>query len=112
MVTITLTAEQLSFVMQDAFRKVINERELVNPPSLEQKEFLNVEEAADFLGLKPPTIYSHVGKKAIPHNKVGGRLYFSKAKLVEWIEAGCQRTVAEISKEARNSVGGKRRGRL
>lgn len=47
---------------------------------------LTVREAANFLRLKPDTIYKKVGKNLIPHFKVGGKILFDKNELIHWIE--------------------------
>lgn len=52
----------------------------------EEKELLNLEQAAEFLSVSRSTIYSFVSQKKIPHMKKGKRLYFSKVTLREWIE--------------------------
>lgn len=55
-----------------------------------QKEdvLLSLKEAADLLGLQTGTMYQKVNKKELPYRKRGNRLYFSKAELLEHIEAG------------------------
>ena len=65
-----------------------------------QDELLSVSQAAKFLNLSVPTLYSKVSRKEVPVNKQGKRLYFYKAELVEWIKAGRKKTVSEIAKEA------------
>ncbi len=47
---------------------------------------ITVKEAANFLRLKPDTIYKKVGKNLIPHYKVGGKILFDKNELLNWIE--------------------------
>lgn len=68
----------------------------------EEKEdtLLSISEASIFLNLKVPTIYGLVSRSAIPHNKVGKKLYFSKQDLFEWIKSGRKMTVAETMAKA------------
>lgn len=68
-----------------------------------EKEILNVEEAADFLGIAKSSVYRKVSNREVPHFKKGSKLYFSKPDLIEWIGEGKQRTVTEIT----NKVFGK-----
>ena len=56
------------------------------------ERFLTVVEAAEFLRVKPSTIYSWVSQGRIPHSKVGSRVIFEKSALVEFVnkEDGCE----------------------
>ena len=47
-------------------------------------ELYNVKEAAEFLGLKPATVYSMVSRGEIPVSKRGRSLVFSRNRLIEW----------------------------
>ena len=40
--------------------------------------------AAEFLGVSVPTVYRHVARETIPHVKLGGRVLFRLADVVEW----------------------------
>ena len=51
-----------------------------------QEEMLNIKDAAIFLGLSVPTLYSKVSRKEIPYHKPGKRLYFQKSELLDWIK--------------------------
>ena len=80
---------------------------LIHP---ESDKFLTVHEAANFLDLAAPTIYSLVSKGEIPVNKRGKRLYFSKMELEEWVKAGRKKTNSEIAEEAENYFLNKKKG--
>lgn len=51
---------------------------------------LFIEQASLFLGLAKGTLYNKVSKNEIPHRKpkAGGRLYFFKSELIDWIDNG------------------------
>src|SRR5213080_5118032 len=51
-----------------------------------QGQFLSVEEAAEFLRLKPTTLYSWVSNDKIPYSKVGSRVLFEREALVEFVK--------------------------
>lgn len=78
-------------VLQQFFEKIdkIEEHILERQKAVEipTKEFLTVKEAAKFLDLKVPTIYSKVHKREIPFIKIGRRLYFSKEDLIEHLNS-------------------------
>lgn len=57
-------------------------------PTDQQKRFLTIQEAAEFLHLTVPTIYSKVSKGELPVMKRGKRLYFSRIDLMEYVNTG------------------------
>lgn len=63
--------------------------------SPETSDLMTVEQAAIFLSLSVPTIYTKVSRKELPVNKRGKRLYFSKEELCAWIKAGKKATRPE-----------------
>ena len=67
--------------------------QLFGVPSLESKSepvarklphFLRVEEVADLLRCKKRTIYDMVEQRRIPYRRVGGRLLFDLAEIIEF----------------------------
>lgn len=50
------------------------------------KEILNVEEAAQLIGISPDSINYYVQTNKIPHKKIGKHTRFSKAYLLKWME--------------------------
>jgi excisionase family DNA binding protein len=62
-------------------------------------KLMTVTEAAAFINLSVPTIYSLVHKGAIPTNKKRKRLYFLQSELTDWIISGRRKTIAEIESE-------------
>lgn len=55
--------------------------------------------AVEITRLARRTIYKLTHRREIPHRRVGGRLYFRRAELEAWIDAGRRRTVAEVAVE-------------
>ncbi len=47
---------------------------------------LGVNAVCELTGKSRPTIYRYVSEKAIPAHKQGGRLYFFKSEILEWIK--------------------------
>ena len=71
-------------------------------PTTEQPEqLLTIQEAAEFLSLAVPTMYSKVSKNEIPFMKRSKRLYFSRTELMEYIKEGRKKSNAEIEAEAK-----------
>ena len=70
------------------------------PPTEQPEQLLTVLEAAEFLSLTVPTIYSKVSKGELPVMKRSKRLYFSRTELLEYIKDGRKKSNAEIEQEA------------
>lgn len=60
---------------------------------------LSIDEASKFIGKSKPTIYAYVSRNEIPHSKSGGRLYFFKSELINWIKQSKVKTIQELEEE-------------
>lgn len=101
MIIVQLDSEQLSNLIQSSVRKVLKETphqkvETTTPP----EQFLNIQEAAEFLSLTVPTMYSKVSKGELPVMKRSKRLYFSSIELLKYIKDGRKKSNVEIEAEA------------
>lgn len=79
--------------------------DLKNNPSKDVKtcpteQLLTIQEAAKFLKLTVPTIYSKVSKGELPVMKRSKRLYFSSVQLMEYIKEGAKFSNSEIEAKA------------
>src|SRR5690554_3466352 len=54
----------------------------------EPDELMTIKQAGEFLHLTVQTLYNKVSKNEIPFMKRGKRLYFSKDKLIEYLQQG------------------------
>lgn len=63
-------------------------------------DLMTVKEAAEFLNLTVPTIYSKVSRGELPFMKRSKRLYFSKNELLNYLKAGRVQTNKEIQEQA------------
>lgn len=100
-----LTFEQLPDAVTMLTKEVSELKRLLietqaQTPTDEPEKFLNIEEAADFLRLAIPTVYSKVSRGELPVMKQGKRLYFSRAELLDYLKAGRKKTNAEIEQDA------------
>lgn len=66
----------------------------------EENELLGAKEAASFLGISKSSIYSKSRSGEIPSMKRGGRLYFLKQQLIDYVKSGSKKSNAEIEQEA------------
>ena len=70
-------------------------------PTEHPEQLLSIQQAAEFLSLSVPTLYSKVSKGELPVMKRGKRLYFSRTELMEYIKEGRKKSNAEIEQEAK-----------
>jgi excisionase family DNA binding protein len=57
----------------------------VQPP--QEREVMEAEEVAAFLGVDRKTVYDYAGRGVIPCRRLGKRLLFSRSALVVWLGA-------------------------
>ena len=50
-----------------------------------ERRFLNIDEVAEYLGLKKGTVYSWVCYKKIPHIKMGRLVKFDIRQIDDWM---------------------------
>jgi len=83
----------------DNIKDLLLESQKVPPP---YADLLTIKQAAEFLSLSVPTLYTKVSRKEIPVNKRGKRLYFSTDELSTWIKSGRRKTQEEIQSTAKS----------
>ena len=76
-----------------------------------EKEFLNIKELAEYLGMKSSTLYFHVENGDIPHYRVGRLIRFRKRDIDHWMEAN-RRERVDLSKMASQMLAGTAQRRL
>lgn len=79
-------------------------------PTDHPEQLLTIQQAAEFLSLSVPTLYSKVSKGELPVMKRGKRLYFSRTELMEYIKEGRKKSNAEIEAEAEAYLTDKKKG--
>jgi excisionase family DNA binding protein len=66
------------------------------------KEVLSIEECATFTSLSVNHIYRLTSQRAIPFYKpMGGKIYFKKKEIENWLLQGRQATDSEIKSQAK-----------
>ena len=108
MIIVQLDSEQLSNLIQSSVREVLKE---TPPQTVEPTEqFLTIQEAAEFLSLTVPTMYSKVSKGELPVMKRSKRLYFSRTELLKYLKDGRKKSNAEIEQEAKAYLSNNKKG--
>lgn len=79
-------------------------------PTEQLEQLLTIQEAAEFLSLTVPTMYSKVSKGELPVMKRSKRLYFSRTELMEYLKDGRKKSNAEIEQEAKAYLSNNKKG--
>jgi excisionase family DNA binding protein len=110
-VFISLPIEDLQTVIIDCVNSCLknNEQESKTPTD-QPEQLLTIQEAAEFLSLTVPTMYSKVSKGELPVMKRGKRLYFSRTELLEYVKTGRKKSNAEIEQEAKAYLSNNKKG--
>lgn len=70
------------------------EKELLIMPSELSEKWIGVEEAADYLGVKPSTVREWIKKQTgIPAHKIGKQWKFKISDLEQWIKSGASANI-------------------
>nr|NQU93080.1 helix-turn-helix domain-containing protein [Bacteroidota bacterium] len=91
---VTMLTNEVSELKQLLLNK--SEQQPTDPP----EQLLTIQEAAEFLSLTVPTLYSKCSKGELPVMKRSKRLYFSRTELMDYIKVGRKKSNAEIEAEA------------
>ena len=111
MIIVQLDSEQLSKLIQSSIRTVLKETQTnTDEPNDQQERLLTIREAADFLSLTVPTMYSKVSKGELPVMKRSKRLYFSRTELLDYLKEGRKKSNAEIDQEAQAYFSNNKKG--
>ena len=103
----SLTFDQLPQAVAMLTKEVSELKQLLLQKSEQQatppaEQLLDVQQAADFLNLSVPTIYSKVSRGELPVMKRGKKLHFSNTELMQYLKDGRKLTYSEIETEAEN----------
>lgn len=63
-------------------------------------QLFTIDEAAEFLNLSKPTLYSKASRGELPFMKRSKRLYFSRLELLDYLKEGRRQSNAEIEAKA------------
>lgn len=99
MIILQLEIEELTKLIENIVRKVVNET-YSQKPQQEPEIIFTIQEAAKFLSLSVPTIYGLISKREIPVMKRSKRCYFLKSELIDYLKEGRHKTVTDIEDAA------------
>lgn len=114
---VVLSTRNIDDLISDIANEVVRKTALWtvgNPPQseIDPNEKLTVQEAAKFLGITVPTLYSKNSLGELPSCKAPGtkRLFFFKKDLLDYMKQGRKLTNHEIQAEALKGLTKKRKG--
>lgn len=99
--------DKLPEVIRQLFEKIEKMEEMLHelqPKEQQDNQLLSITEAAEFLKVTVPALYTKVSRQQIPVSKPGKRLYFNKTELKKWILASRKKTLAELKIEAEEHI--------
>ena len=109
-VLISLPIEDLQTVIIDCVNSCLrNNKQESKAPTNQTEQLLTIQEAAEFLSLTVPTMYSKVSKGELPVMKRSKRLYFSRTELLDYLKEGRKKSNAEIEQEAKAYLSNKKK---
>lgn len=79
-----ISKEELKEVLKEIIEPLV-EKHFKKLKPVDEKPFIQIEEAAALLNLARQTIYTMVSQGKIPFYKRGKRLYFKKSELIDWV---------------------------
>lgn len=100
---------ELETLIQNSVERALKANAKTEQASTQTEQFLTIQEAAQFLSLTVPTMYSKCSKNEISFMKRGKRLYFSRIELMEYLKAGRKKSNNEIEAEALKYLTNKKR---
>ncbi len=66
----------------------------------QNKDLLNIQEAADYLQMSVATLYTFNSRKKIPFCRVTGKVFYRRSVLDIWLASGERKTTAQLRREA------------
>ena len=76
-----------------------------------EKEFMNIDELSQYLGIKKSTLYAKVERREIPFYRLGRLIVFKKDEIDVFMEK-CRVECFDIKKEAERVMKGANRSRV
>ena len=67
---------------------LLDEKSKSNDNTIPKPDIGDIRIAREVTGLSDSTIYAKVWKREIPFMKMGGKLFFSRKDLTQWIQSG------------------------
>jgi excisionase family DNA binding protein len=97
-ILISLQVEEFQTIIIDCVNACLKHNQPTSGLKTDQEEILTVPQLADLLSLAIPTIYGLIHRRELPAMKRGNRVYFKRSQILEYLEQGSIKTIADIEK--------------
>jgi predicted DNA-binding transcriptional regulator AlpA len=98
----TISKAEIQQLIESAVQKAITQKAADDIGQTDS--FLDVNQAAAFIGIAKATLYGKCSEKLIPHFKKGKKLYFDQNELIEWLKSGKRKTIKDIHAEVNSNL--------
>jgi predicted DNA-binding transcriptional regulator AlpA len=102
----TISKAEIQQLIESAVQKAIIQN--ASNKKTQTDTFLDVDQAAAFIGIAKATLYGKCSEKLIPYFKKGKKLYFDQQELIEWLKTGKRKTIDDIHASANTYLGNQR----
>ena len=85
-------------------QQLIKIESLINSMQKNETEYMDIDEASNFLKLKKATLYQMVFKREIPFYKSTKKLLFKKSDLIDWVDKDRIYTVKELEVQLQTRI--------
>ena len=75
----------MEFYTIDEIKKLVRELVKDEMEKIGCRQFMDLDEASKYLGISKPTVYTYISRKKISYYKQGGKVYFKRVDLDDFI---------------------------
>lgn len=101
----TISKTEIQTLIENAVQKAITKNESTKRNQTET--ILDINQAAEFIGIAKATLYGKCSAQLIPHFKKGKKLYFDKNEILTWLKSGKRKTIHDFHNEVNCHLGSK-----
>ena len=108
MIVLQITLEQLHEIIESSIKKVVSEIKSFKEDHSDD-EWMDTDQLALYIKLKPQTIHTYTAQKKIPYTKRLGKNLFKKSDIDQWLLNGIKITKFQLEEDAIKSIGKKKK---
>jgi len=98
----TISKTEIQNLIEGAVKKAIVQK--TSTDKSQSNTFLDVNQAAAFIGIAKATLYGKCSDQSIPHFKKGKKLYFDEKELITWLKSGKRNTIQDIKNQVNHQL--------
>ncbi len=102
---VTQLLQEVAYIKNHLLNQSASTPESMQYPA--ENKFLTVTEVSQMLNISTGAIYNMTSTRQIPFFKKGGRVYFDKKEIDEWIRQDRRKTIKQLQVEAEMETGKK-----